>query len=79
MYGSNGSLSINPLLAETSPSYSSIPNNRYGTANGSSFSSALVSGKLALLKEYINKDKRFENYSAEQKNDLAYTPYNLER
>lgn len=70
--GSNGSLSINPLLAETSPSYSSIPNNRYGTANGSSFSSALVSGKLALLKEYINKDKRFENYSAEQKNDLAY-------
>lgn len=71
-YGSNGSLSINPLLAETSPSYSSIPNNRYGTANGSSFSSALVSGKLALLKEYINNDKRFEKYSAEQKNDLAY-------
>lgn len=71
-YGSNGSLSINPLLAETSPSYSSIPNNRYGTANGSSFSSALVSGKLALLKEYINNDKRFEKYSAKQKNDLAY-------
>lgn len=27
---------------------------------------------LPLLKEYINKDKRFEKYSAEQKNDLAY-------
>lgn len=71
-YGSNGSLSVNPLLAEISPSYSSVPNNRYGTANGSSFSSALVSGKLALLKEYINNDKRFAEYSAEQKNDLAY-------
>lgn len=71
-YGSNGSLSVNPLLTEISPSYSSIPNNRYGMTNGSSFSSALVSGKLALLKEYINGDKRFENYSMEQKNDLAY-------
>lgn len=71
-YGSNGSMSINPLITEISPSYSSIANNRYGTTSGSSISSALVSGKIALLRQYINNDKRFESYSVKQKNDLIY-------
>lgn len=71
-YGSNGSMSINPMVTEISPSYSSIPNNHYSTTNGSSFASALVSGKIAILKQYINSDKRFAEYSAEQKNDLVY-------
>ena len=71
-YGSNGSMSINPLITEISPSYSSIANNRYGTTSGSSISSALVSGKIALLRQYINNDERFESCSVKQKSDLIY-------
>lgn len=72
-FGVNGVLSINPEITEISPYYSSILNNRYGTAEGSSFASALATGKIAVLKQYINSDERFSEYTPAQKNSLIYS------
>ncbi len=72
-FGVSGSLTICPEIAEAAPNCSSTLNNRYGTAEGSSFSSALTAGKIAVLKQYINNDERFSEYTPVQKNTLIYS------
>ncbi len=72
-FGASGSLTICPEIAEAAPNYSSILNNSYGSAEGSSFSSALAAGKTAVLKQYINNDERFSKYTPAQKNTLIYS------
>lgn len=71
-YGSNGSLSVGADITDIASHYSSILNNRYGIDRGSSFASASVAGKVAALKQYINSDKRFTEYTPKEKNNLVY-------